>query len=215
MTDKLQTVEYSRWQNLMSRMQFTHETTSETYQALVAAYSEQHRYYHNLQHIAAALLHFEQARAAINLPDDRANEIELALWFHDAIYKPFSATNERDSADWASRFLIINQADVALVERVDQLIMATLHTAQYDTPEQQLLVDVDLSILGAADKVYDEFEANVRREYRWVPNLIFKRKRKALLKSFLNRARVYQTDFFHDLYEEKARDNLNRAVSRL
>ena len=71
------------------------------FDALVARYGEPHRAYHNLTHI-------EECFRTLDLVAHRAErlgEIEMALWFHDAIYDTRSHTNEADSAAWARRAL--------------------------------------------------------------------------------------------------------------
>lgn len=200
-------MELVRWQNLMQS--FGISTNESTYQALQDAYSETHRRYHTAEHIKATLRHLD---TAVTLAKD-VHEVEMALWFHDAVYKPLSATNEFDSAVWAVEFLSNNGVSEDRVERVRSLIMATVHTAQTQGNDQLLLVDIDLSILGAKKMVYDQFEKDVRYEYKWVPYFIYKKKRKEVLVSFLKRERIYQNDFFYSRLEEQARDNLERVIA--
>jgi predicted metal-dependent HD superfamily phosphohydrolase len=92
---------------------------------LLARYSEPHRKYHTLQHLAECLAHFEAVRHLAEKP----GEIEIALWFHDGIYDTQRHDNERQSADWAREVLEGHGAEPATVQRVDDLIMATCHSA--------------------------------------------------------------------------------------
>ena len=103
------------------------------------------------------------------------------------------------------------------VQSVYDLIMATQHNdeASSITEDAKLLVDIDLTILGATPEVYDEFESNVRKEYRLIPSFIYRKKRKELLASFLDNSSIYQTDYFRDKYESTARDNLSRVIAML
>jgi predicted metal-dependent HD superfamily phosphohydrolase len=50
------------------------------------------------------------------------------------------------------KFLARNGADPRRVQRVHDLVMATRHDAPVDNPHGALMVDVDLSILGADDR---------------------------------------------------------------
>ena len=53
----------------------------------------------------------------------------------------------------------------------------------------------------------------MRAEYSWVPGLIYRVKRKAVLKSFLDRAHLYNTPHFRERCEAQARRNLAAACA--
>ena len=198
-----------RWQKLMNR--FGISENEDIYQALIKAYSEKHRRYHTGEHISATLAHLDIVADLAG----HANEIEMALWFHDAIYKPFSSTNEQDSAIWASEFLSNNGVSQGQIDRVYDLIMATIHSAETQGTDQLLMVDIDLSILGTPEAVYDQFEKDVRYEYKQVRYFIYRKKRKGILTSFLEREQIYRYDYFYERLENQARANLARAIDSL
>jgi len=198
-----------RWAKLMQGLGF--EENSETFYALNSRYSESHRFYHTKEHIGACLQYLDELCADAVKP----NEVELAIWFHDAIYDPFSSTNEADSATWAKEFLSQNNAPDSQIENVNKLIMATLHDATPSANDEALLVDIDLSTLGESTATYDEYEKSVRKEYKRVPYFIYKKKRKEILKGFLKRAFIYTTPYFLERHEKRARENLTRAISSL
>jgi len=199
----------TRWQTLMSALGLP--PSAACYDTLHAAYSEKHRFYHTVDHIAAMLTHFDGVKEIAEKPE----ELELAIWFHDAVYKPLSKTNELDSANWAQTFLATHSYGKAGIERVHNLIMATLHNGNIKTPDEQLIVDIDLAILGAPPEVYDQFERNVRNEYRLVPGFIYRKKRKELLRSFLSSGSIYNLELFKERYEDQAKQNLRRAIGTL
>jgi predicted metal-dependent HD superfamily phosphohydrolase len=116
-----------RWTRLCEGLGLSNDTR--IYTALIAAHAEKHRAYHTLDHIAACLKHLDRVKDKVDRPD----EIELALWFHDAIYQPFSATNEEDSADWAVKWLLEQGAQANLIHRVRDHILAT---KTHKTPDQ-------------------------------------------------------------------------------
>jgi len=66
------------------------------YQDLVARYREPHRRYHTLQHLEECFARFDELRALAEHPRD----VELAIWFHDAIYDTRRSDNEARSAAW-------------------------------------------------------------------------------------------------------------------
>lgn len=176
--------------------------------ALVASYAEPQRKYHSLQHLTECLEWFERVR---ELPQHAA-EVELALWFHDAVYDVKGSGNEPRSADWAATELVKVGVAQDVIGRVSALILATRHTAVPTEPDQQVLVDIDLAILGAAEPRFAEYGQQIRDEYAFVPEELFDQRRRALLGSFLDRPRIYSTSYFHALLEERARANLRRAL---
>src|SRR5687767_13845629 len=56
-----------------------------------------------------------------------------------------------------------------------------------------LVIDIDLTILGAPRRVFESFERQVRREYAHIPEPLFQRGRSAVLRSFLSRRRIFST----------------------
>jgi predicted metal-dependent HD superfamily phosphohydrolase len=178
---------------------------------LVEAWSEPQRRYHTLRHLTDCVALLEPA---LQLAEHPA-EVEMALWFHDAVYELKAKDNEARSAAWAERELKVAAIAPSVGKRVHDLIMATCHAAQAATPDARLLVDVDLSILGADSERFDEYEVQVRQEYAWVPGLLFRRKRREILRGFLARPSIYGTERFQEIFEAKARDNLQRSVARL
>ena len=187
------------------------QANDDTGDKLIHAYAEPHRHYHTTRHLEDCLQKLDHTKGIAT----DANEVELALWFHDAIYKPMAGGNEEASANWASEFLTAAGASADRVQRVHDLIMATQHAVPASTGDTKLLVDIDLSILGESTDIYGEFEKNVRKEYRWVPYFMYRKKRREILESFLTRSRIYETEPYFDRYESRARENLENAVARL
>lgn len=202
-------MDLGRWHKLMKTFQMSEN--DETFEALINAYSEKHRHYHNIHHLKAVLAHLDQVWDAAEAP----HEIELALWFHDAIYEPFKSDNELKSAKWAQDFLTEQHRPEDEINRIHNMIMATLHIDRDGTADEELMVDIDLTILGARQDVYDEYERNIRKEYRMVPYFLYRKKRKEILAKFLERDRIYKTEFFYDLLESQARINIKNAIEAL
>lgn len=190
---------------------FGFSSALETFEALDKAYGEKHRAYHTHEHIEACLRHLDDVKdQAVH-----SDEIELALWFHDAIYKPFSGTNEEESADWAKDFLKSQNAPGDVSKRIFDMIILTKEHSLPETVDAKLMLDIDLSILGAKPNIYDQFEKDVRFEYRRVPSFIFKKKRRTILQSFIERPKLYQTPYFYETLEIQAKQNLANAIARL
>lgn len=178
------------------------------HQRLIAAYSEPHRHYHTLQHLQECFERLDEIGALAQ----RLPEVELALWFHDAIYQARRSDNEEKSAGWARQAARDAGVDRASAQRVHELVLVTRHGVAPGSPDEQVLVDVDLSILGAGEARFAEYEEQVRREYGWVPGFLYRRKRAQILAGFLERPRIFSTQPFFERFEAAARANLQRSL---
>lgn len=170
------------------------------------------RAYHNLDHVSACLTELDAVRHLADEPD----AIEVALWFHDSVYNSRYAENEEASAIMAKGWLDDSCAPADLGMTVAELIFKTKHDPA-DPPEtrdQQIIVDVDLAILGQAPDVFAAYEDRIREEYDWVAWEIYRVKRPEILSRFLQRERIYFTEEFCDRYEAAARSNLHRSIER-
>ena len=204
------------WMTLMSRLGFSENT--ETFTTLLAAYSERGRFYHTTQHIEAMVLHWQGITHLLKDPDG----VALAIWFHDAVYNPMSGSNEKDSAEWARKFILSQKGEdgalLSLANSVYDLIMATLHTNDTvvdASSDAAFLLDIDLSIFGATEDVFAEYEKNIRKEYKWVPYFIYKKKRAEVLEGFLKRERIFFTEYFFERWEVQARKNIQSVLMDL
>ena len=178
---------------------------------LACRYGEAHRQYHTLQHLDACLRHLAERRSLAR----HADEVALALWFHDAIYDIGAADNEQRSAHWARAELLAHGASTEVAQRVHALVMVTRHDQSPRTPDQELLLDVDLAILGAPPALFDAYEQQIGREYQAVPPAAFRSNRRRILQGFLDRPSIYHTAAFHDAREAQARSNLQRSIQAL
>ena len=111
--------------------------------------------------------------------------------------------------------MLAGGAQAEAAGRVAGLVLATKHDALPDGADARLLVDVDLSILGAEEARFEQYEAQVRQEYAWVPSVLFRRNRAKLLSSLLSRPALYSTSWFAERLEQRARKNLARSIAQL
>lgn len=181
------------------------------FEQLIDCYREPHRRYHTLAHLQACLL---QLHPVLDQAE-HSGEVELALWFHDAVYRVDRQDNEWQSAQWAQRELAAAGVAADAAERVHALVMATQHAALPATADERLLVDIDLSILGEKPGIFDDYERQIRDEYAWVADALFRQKRVAVLRGFLARTSIFSTVHFRQRLEQQARANLQRSIARL
>jgi predicted metal-dependent HD superfamily phosphohydrolase len=167
------------------------------------------RHYHTLAHLESCLRELDGARDLALRPA----EVELALWFHDAVYRGWRRDNEARSADLAASML--RAAPAESVERIRQMILATKHDDMGFSGDTALVIDIDLSILGAPPEEYLRFEKAIRREYWWVPRARYVAGRSKILERILGRGAIYTHDPFYDRYESVARANLAGELAAL
>ncbi len=172
---------------------------------LVAMYSQNHRHYHNLEHIAEML----KVAGRLRKFAENSNAVQLAVWYHDAVYDPKQRDNEAKSADFAKNVLEELGVSSPMIATVTNLILATAHATSHElNADVRVLLDVDLAILGSGDTRYARYAADIRREYAWVPDAEYAAARVAVLDGFLARQRVYHTDIMFLEGEGSARRNM-------
>jgi predicted metal-dependent HD superfamily phosphohydrolase len=179
---------------------------------LITRYSEPHRHYHNVEHLAAVVRHIEKLAAAEKVKD--RNPLALAGWFHDAIHDIRSSTNEADSAAFARDELARRGASPVLCERVARLVEMTAHDRPpRDDPAAAVLLDADLAILAAPAEVYDAYVDAIRDEYAFVPEDVFRRGRAVVLRGLMEGS-IFSSKSMKPL-EEAARKNIERELQAL
>ena len=204
-----ETLAAARWNDLAARIGIREPLG--VFRWLQGRYGESKRKYHSARHINECLAALDRATH-----QEASNPyVEYALWFHDAIYSTYSKRNEERSADYAVRVLEQSGSAVASRELVRSLILATRHGEIPTSSPHQLLVDVDLAILGADADRYAEFELQIRAEYWWVPTLMYRRQRGVVLQSFVDRASIYSTHEFRERLERQARNNIAWGLDQL
>ena len=180
------------------------------FDALVRRWSEPHRRYHTLGHLAALLDWQDRQRERV----ERPAELELALWFHDAIQVPGRRDDEERSAALARTSLSAAAVPTEVVDRVAGLVLATAHGRRAATPDEALIADLDLAVLGSQPADYDAYVDQVRAEFGWVPERRWRSGRRGVLEALLDGG-VYRTERFREELEGAAVANLRRELATL
>jgi predicted metal-dependent HD superfamily phosphohydrolase len=173
---------------------------------LARRYAEPHRKYHNAAHVEAVL------RAATELSDEDCPVLVLAICAHDVVYDAKPGDDERASAEWARKWLSEAKVAEEHIARVEALVLATIKH-ESDDVLAHVLLDADLSILGAAPSDYDAYAHAVRQEYAAVPEELWRAGRAHVLKTLLDRENLYQTARAQALWDAPARRNLTRELA--
>lgn len=190
------------WHELLARLGVTQARAAILWQGIATAYTEPHRHYHGLSHIDALATALEPLKSRLEDPDAAL----LALVYHDIVYDPARADNEERSADRLA-------SDVADSARAQRHILATKHHNSDDDPDTNLVLDLDMGILGASWPAYLTYAQGVFREYLPVygRDAYAKGRAELFLKPTLNKPRIFLTAEFAGR-EDQARQNLQTEI---
>lgn len=181
---------------------------------LVARWSEPHRRYHNLEHLARVL-------DGVDEFGDHADDlvaVRFAAWFHDAIHDSSAGNqdNEELSAQLAETKLPLLGVPDGCVAEVARLVRLTRgHEVARDDRNGAVLCDADLAVLGGAPEEYAAYARAIRTEYADTPDELFRPGRAAILRSLLEPPALFRTAVAQDRYEVRARENLAAEISVL
>ena len=76
----------------------------ELFYRLIYYYEQPGRYYHTLFHIKDCLVKFDEVKRLLEEPD----VVELAIWFHDAIYEFWTKPNENEQFSASLAIFLLN-----------------------------------------------------------------------------------------------------------
>lgn len=209
-----------RWVKLCKRVGakdnlVTGRTIDNTYDELVAAYTNPHRHYHNLDHISGSLELLEKRWHLAEYPD----ALEMAWWWHDFIYKiPLLrqqlVNNELESAIYAFKVLTELSVNQLIGVKVMARIMPTLHTYIPDYTDDRIIVDMDFVSLAAPPDVFNMHSENIRKEY-FASLEEYRIGRVNFFRKFLaGRPSIYLTKYFHKRYEAQAQKNIRDYLAK-
>jgi predicted metal-dependent HD superfamily phosphohydrolase len=173
------------------------------------AYTKPDRHYHNLNHLDQVFTTIDKFNLELHNP----TAVKFAAWFHDFVYDPQASDNEFQSAQIAKELLTGINVSSALIDRVQQLILATQgHQIDRNDADRCIFLDADLAILGTSPTKYQDYARSIRQEYSWVSDAEYKLGRTKVLESFLQRDRLYCTDLLFDELESIARTNMKQEI---
>lgn len=201
----------AEWKKLCAELGVADGIAEGIFSDLCLRYLEPQRHYHGLSHIISCLKEFAFIRTELA---DRA-AVCWALFFHDAVYNPMSFENEERSAELAVFRAMEAGLPSEFQNKVSRLILATKEHGPQKDLDTKAMLDIDLAILGKEALEFSGYEAGIRREYLFVPEGEFRRRRGNILKEFLRKDYIYQTEFFRGRYEVRARENLAFALKSL
>lgn len=182
-----------------------------TFDDLLELYNSKNRVYHDLTHVISLLKRWEDSK--LNINDD--DVVYLAIWFHDAIFNTWRSDNEEKSAELAAAFLSKTSFPPSRIEKVVNYILATKTHESDGSNDLNYFLDIDLSILGSEETIYDIYTQQISDEYNFYPSFLYNRGRRKVLNSFLDKEFIYKTEEYRSKLEEQARINIARELESL
>ncbi|HEX5085268.1 MAG TPA: hypothetical protein VFY40_24795 [Blastocatellia bacterium] len=203
---------HAQWISLASEYAANPAVMESVFNALVEHYSEGARAYHDLSHIQSLLVLSELLLDKIRNLDAHY----FSIWFHDVIYDTQRPDNEEKSAEFAAEALARLGVPAQTIAAVREMILATKHhRAAGLSWDMKAFLDLDTSILGAPEEIYLEYSRAIRKEYSWVPDVMYREGRMKVLNDFLGRDRIYHTEEISAKYEAQARRNIAGEIKSL
>jgi predicted metal-dependent HD superfamily phosphohydrolase len=183
------------------------------------------RAYHNVEHLTECLRELDRAP----LEHEKRDIVELALFYHDAVYEPCGRDNEEQSA----RLLLDHSETLGLPVAVREVaaacVRATAHHPSWSAGPPasgatdrrhragseslaDWMVDIDRATLAKDPLRFLEYEYAVEKEYAAVPPRRFLLARGRFLAALLASPSIYRTAFFRERYEARARGNIDALL---
>ena len=154
------------------------------WEKLSALYSEPWRSYHSLRHVAELLKSLKAARQA----QDRVTDLglKLAVFFHDAVYRPWCGDNEQKSVDLFKKFWVeimrtlkpitqdLDEFQASVFAEIFNFVCETILATQRHihalkepqcSPSIRAFLELDLQILASDRARYEEYAQGIRKEY--------------------------------------------------
>ncbi|RYJ40938.1 hypothetical protein NU08_0375 [Flavobacterium anhuiense] len=197
------------YSELLSNIGFSANEIQQNWLDLEKAYSKKSRHYHNLTHLKEMIESFEIYKDKLQNPD----EILFSIFYHDFVYSASKKDNELKSSEYA--LSILPENSTLNKQLVFDAICATQQHQQNAIEDINWLIDFDLKILAKDWEDYQIYFDQIRKEYRIYPDFLYKPGRAKALKHFLENEFIFQTNEFRNLYEEKARINIEKEISLL
>ncbi len=176
--------------------------------ALTRAYTEPHRHYHTLNHIANMFSTATENDIVLSTAE------VLAIWWHDYVYDPKAKNNEARSAyKLFEMHLVDGSTDHMSIEVRNDLI--TAHAIILDTinhkassTDSELVLDLDLCGLGSSWNEYTHNTALIRNEYSYLTDIEWLQGRLNWISTFKKRPYIFHTDWAYAAFEQQAQMNL-------
>lgn len=195
--------------NLMGKYSESENYNLQCWNEIESNYSSKNRHYHNLEHLENMLSELHKIQSKV----ENLDTLLFAIYYHDIIYKTTKNDNEQQSA-----LIFENRIKKTSFGNLDkcmcQIRATKAHKLSKDN-DTNILLDLDLTILGKSPEEYKRYCDNIRQEYSIYPDFIYRIGRRKILKNILELDFIYKTAFFRQEYENQAKENLIFELKKL
>ncbi|MFA8301349.1 MAG: hypothetical protein ACEPOV_14370 [Hyphomicrobiales bacterium] len=199
------------WEDLSSNYCADNNLVNELWEEIEQLYSSLSRFYHTLEHIEyMAEMALENKELISNM-----DAFLFSIFYHDIIYNAKRTDNEDKSAILASKHLSKLNVPEEIISKCQEYIIATKRHKACSCSDTNMFLDMDLAILGESQLVYNRYSLFIRQEYSCYSDIQYNCRRIILLQRLLSRKRIFKTDLFFNLYEQQARNNINKEITFL
>ncbi len=199
-----------RFKSLMASYESSEDIIEDLWSPIHEFYRKKERAYHNLNHLQELFKYHDLYKTQLSSPDI----VSFSIFYHDIIYDIWKKDNEEKSAEFALRELQKIDLPAPFYKEIENQILAT-KTHQAESLDSKFMIDFDLSILGQSNEIYIDYTKKIRKEYRLIPSILYKKGRKKVLKHFLAKENIYSTVPFKNLYEKQAKENLANELKTI
>lgn len=139
----------------------------ERFNALISAYSEKNRYFHNVDHLVELFQNYEKLQDSFQTPEQHALA-KAFIFYHDYAYDPAAEAgkNEYTSAAIAARGLVQMDFPATFYERTIYLVRASqFHKINEEhDPLGALLMDIDMMPMACDYDAHKSNSINILKE---------------------------------------------------
>lgn len=154
------------------------------YNDLMNKWNEEHRFYHNLNHLEHMLSKIEDLFSKKEIDNNERTILIVIAFFHDGIYNPKSLTNEEDSIKYFKKCCEdVGQINPQFINDVSNGILNTKNNTSPDDKLSKIIWTIDNSIFGYDYNILIEYEHEIYKEFQFADYYLYKEKRIEFLKS--------------------------------
>jgi predicted metal-dependent HD superfamily phosphohydrolase len=180
--------------------------------ALYHSMSHNYVFYHTPVHIMSIFSFVKEHSIELNQTE------QLALLFHDSIYRPGSKSNEIFSAEFMGSLLDSTGINEQLIVMAKKVILTTSEHLHFCVdPYCETVMDLDMSGFSASPGIYNLQGTLIEHEF--YPDHYslsdFLNGRLKFLKTLQGKPSIYRTEFFLKNLEAKAQMNLSNSIKEV